>query len=152
MVPSAITHLQTLAVPLSLDTEESTTSRDAFTSYIADLDRVEARRPCTDGLSRIDLLKRRTPEITAIADADHECDQALWAAQDRYWQTMEKEHLPAVGFRTRWKLLDTVRSIHGSASHVHDKFRSLAELVRDPARTLAVLQARQVRDVRRSAP
>lgn len=152
VVPSAITHLQTLAVPLSLDTEESTTSRDAFTSYIADLDRVEARRPCTDGLSRMDLLKRRTPEITAIADADHECDQALWAAQDRYWQTMEKEHLPAVGFQTRWKLLDTVRSIHGSASHVHDKFRSLAELVRNPARTLAVLQARQVRDVRRSAP
>jgi hypothetical protein len=151
VVPSVITHVQTLAVPLSLDMRESTTSRDAISSYIADLDQLEARRPCTDGLRRMDLLMRRTPEIAAIADADHECDQALWAAQDRYWQAMEKEHLRAVGFRAGWKLLDAVRSIHGGASHVHDRFRSLAELVRNPAPTLAVLQAQPVREVGGSA-
>lgn len=99
----------------------------------------------------MDLLVRRTPEIAAIEDSDHECGQAVWAAQDRYWQAMEEELLPAVGFRTRWKLLDAVRSIHGSASHVHERFRSLAESVRNPARMLAVLQARPVHEVGRSA-
>ena len=150
-MPSAITHVQTLAVPLSLDTEESAASQDAFTFYTAELDRVEARRPRTDGLSRMDLLMRRTPEIASISDADRECDQAMWAAGDSYWLAMEKEHLPAVGFRTRWKLLDAVRSIHGSASHRHDRFRLLSELVQNPARTLAAVQAQPVREVRVSA-
>ena len=95
VVPSAITHLQTLAVPLSLDTEESTTSRDAFTSYIADLDRVEARRPCRRAQPHRPA-KAADPEITAIADADHECDQALWAAQDRY-PANDGEGAPAGG-------------------------------------------------------
>lgn len=150
VVPSVITHVQTLAVPLSLDTEESAASQEAFTSYTAELDRVEARRPCTDGLSRMDLLMRQTPETAAISDADHECDQEVWSAGDSYWLAMEKEHLPAVGFRTRWKLLDAVRSIHGGASYVHGRFRSLAELVQNPARTLAAVQARPVQEIRGS--
>ncbi|WP_132935680.1 hypothetical protein [Mycobacteroides abscessus] len=147
VVPSVITHVQTLAVPLRLNTEESTASREALASYAAELDRLEALRPCTDGLSRLDMLMQRTPETAAIADANQECDQAMWAARDSYWLAMEKEHLPAVGFRTRDKLLDAVRSIHGDAANVHNRFRSLAELVRNPARTLAVVQAQPVRQV-----
>jgi len=147
VVPSVITHVQTLAIPVILEAEESAASQEAFASYVAELDRVEARRPSTDGLSRMDLLKRRTPEIAAIADADHECDREMWAAEDRYWKAMEKEHLPEVGFRTRDKLLDAARSVHGDAEQVHDRFRSLAELVRNPARTLAAVQAQPVRAV-----
>ncbi len=147
VVPSVITHVQTLAVPLRLDTAASAASQEALASYSAELDRLEARRPCTDGLSRLDLLMRRTPETAAIADANQECDQAMWAARDSYWLAMEKEHLPAVGFRTRDKLLDAVRSIHGDAANVHDRFRSLAELVRKPVRTLAAVQAQPVREV-----
>lgn len=147
VVPSVITHVQTLAVPLDPDAEESAASREAFASYVAELDEIEARRPGTDGLSRMDLLMKRTPEIAAIYDANHECDQAMWAAGDSYWLAMEKEHLPAVGFRTRWKLVDAARGIDGGASHVHDRVRALAELVRSPARTLAMVQAQPVREV-----
>jgi len=147
VVPSVITHVQTLTVPLDLDMEECAASRDIFATYTAELDEVEARRPCTDGLSRMDLLMRRTSEIAAIADADHECDQVMWAAQHRYRRAMEEEHLPAAGFHTRDKLLEAVRSIHGDAEHVHDRFRSLAQLVRNPARTLAAVQAQPVRAV-----
>lgn len=147
LVPSVITHLQTVAIPLSLDVEESAVSREALTSYIAELDEVEARRPSTDGFSRLDLMKRETPEIAAISDANHECDQAMWAAGDNYRQAMGNEHMPAVGFRTRWGLLDAVRSIDGDAAHVHERFRSLAELVQNPARTLAAVRAQPVREV-----
>lgn len=147
VVPPVITHVQTLSVPLSLDTAAPAASQEALASYAAELDRLEARRPCTDGLRRLDLLMQRTPETAAIADSNHECDQAMWAARDNYWLAMEKENLPAVGFRTRDKLLDAVRSIHGDAAHVHQRFRSLAELVRNPTRTLAVVQAQPVREV-----
>lgn len=147
VVPSVITHVQTLAVPLRLNTQESAASQEALASYTAELDRLEARRPCTDGLSRLDLLMQRTPETGAIADANHDCDQAMWAARDSYWLAMEKEHLPAVGFRTRDKLLDAARSIHGDTAHVHQRFGSLADLVQNPARTVAALQAQPVRQV-----
>lgn len=148
VVPSVITHVQTLAIPLSLDTRESAVSREILVSYTAELDEVAARRPCTEGISRIDMLTRRDSKTAAIAKADHECDQAMWAAGDKYNQAMEKEHLSAVGFRTRDKLQDAVRSIHGSATYVHDRFRSLAELVQNPARTLAAIQAQPVGEVR----
>lgn len=151
VVPSVITQVQTLTVPLSLVTEESVASQEAFLSYVAELERVEARRPNTDGLSRMDLLMRRTPEIAAISDSDHECDRAMWAAGDSYWLAMETEHLPGVGFRTRWKLVDAARGIDGGAAHVHERFRSLAELVQNPARTLAAVQAQPVREIAESA-
>ncbi|WP_078311272.1 MULTISPECIES: hypothetical protein [unclassified Mycobacterium] len=148
VVPSVITHVQTLAIPLNLNTEESIASREILARYTTELEEVEAQRPCTDGIGRIDLLTQRNPETAATAKANHACDQAMWAAQRRYNQAMEQEHTPAVGFRTRDKLLDAVRSIHGTAAHVHDRFRSLAELVQNPARTLAATQAQPVREVR----
>ncbi|SHR98541.1 Uncharacterised protein [Mycobacteroides abscessus subsp. abscessus] len=147
VVPSVITHVQTLAVPLSLDTEESASSREIFASYTAELDEIEARRPCADGLSRLDYLMAKDP----VARAARDCDQAMWAAQDRYRRAMEKEHFPAVGFHTRDKLLEAVRSIHGDAAHVHERFRSLGELVRNPDRTLAAVQAQPVREISESA-
>lgn len=148
VVPSVITHVQTLAVPLNLDMEESIASREIFARYTTELDGAEAQRPCTDGISHIDLLTQRNPETSAAAEANYACDQATWAAKDRYNQAMEKEHMPAVGFRTRDKLLNAVRGIHGTTAHVHDRFRSLAELVQNPARSLAAIQTQPVRKVR----
>ncbi|MBP2451910.1 MULTISPECIES: hypothetical protein [Mycobacteriaceae] len=147
VVPSVITHVQTLAVPLNLDTEESAASREIFASYTAELDEVEARRPSTEGLRRMDLLMRRTPEIAAIADADHECDQAMWATEDRYKRAMTNEHVPLAGYRTRSKLLDARRYSRSDRVAAHHMFRLLAELVQNPARTLAALQAQPVREV-----
>lgn len=46
------------------------------------------------------------------------------------------------------KLLNAVRGIHGITAHVHDRFRSLAELVQNPARSLAAIQTQPVRKVR----
>jgi hypothetical protein len=147
VVPSVITHVQTLAVPLSLDMEESTASREIFASYTAELDEVEARRPSTEGISSIDLLTQRNPETAAIAKANHECDQAMWATEDRYKRAMTNEHVPLAGYRTRSKLLDARRYSRSDRVAAHHKFRLLAELVQNPARTLAALQAQPVREV-----
>jgi hypothetical protein len=97
VVPSVISHVQTLAVPLSLDVEESATSRAIFASYMVDRDEVEASRPCTDEISRIELLTRRNPETAAIAAADPDCDKAMWAADNQYKQAMTNEHMPTGG-------------------------------------------------------
>ncbi|WP_131804481.1 hypothetical protein [Mycobacteroides abscessus] len=147
LVPSVITHVQTLAVPLNLDVEESAASRGIFARYIVEQYEIAARRPSTEGISRLEYLKPRNPVTAPIVRAARACDRETWAAEDRYWKAMEKEHLPEVGFRTRDKLLDAARSVHGDAQQVHDRFRSLAELVRNPARTLAAVQAQPVRAV-----
>ncbi len=41
-----ITHVQSLAIPLHLVTEESAASREIFATYTAELDEVQGRRPC----------------------------------------------------------------------------------------------------------
>lgn len=147
LVPSVITHVQTLAVPLGLDVEESAASREIFASYTAELGDVEARRPSTDGISRLEYLMPKDPQTVSVVEADRACNEAMWAAQDRYRRAMEKEHLPAAGFHARDKLLEAVRSIHGDAADVHGRFRSLAELVRNPNRTLTSVREQPVRTV-----
>jgi hypothetical protein len=147
MVPSVITRVQTLAVPLSLDVEESSASREVFARHAAERDEVTARRPSTEGISRLEYLKPRDPETAPIVRAARACDRELWAAEDRYKQAMTSEHMPGVGYRTREKLLDARRYHRADLVAAHDKFRLLAELVQNPARTLAALRAQPVREI-----
>lgn len=151
MVPSVITHVQTLAVPLSLDVDESPRSQEVFAAYTAECDEVNARRPSTEGISRVELLVPRNPDTDPIVRAARACDEAIWAAEDRYKQAMTEEHMPAVGYRTREKLLDARTYSRSDPAGAHDNFRLLAELVQNPARTLAALQAQPVRAVGGSA-
>jgi hypothetical protein len=147
VVPSVISHVQTLALPLNFDVDESATSREILARYLVERDEVEARRPCTDGISRIDLLMGRNPQTAAIAESNHDCDKAMWAAQDLYKQAMTNEHMPATGYRTRQRVLDARTYSHSDPIGAHDKFRLLAELVQNPARTLAAVREQPVREV-----
>ena len=59
MVPAVITHVQTLAVPIGLGVKESARSREAFAAYTAERKAVNARRPSTEGISRLEYLTVR---------------------------------------------------------------------------------------------
>jgi hypothetical protein len=82
VVPAVITRVQTLAVPLSLDTDESMASREIFAGYAAELNEVEARRRSTDAISRMEYLMPKDPQTAAVVEVDSACDQAVWAAEN----------------------------------------------------------------------
>ncbi|MBF9519554.1 hypothetical protein [Mycobacteroides chelonae] len=147
VVPSVITHVQALAVPFSLNVEESAVSREIFARHVAERDEVEGRRPSTEGISRLEYLKPRNPGTAPIVRAARACDRELWAAEDRYKQAMTEVHMPGVGYRTREKVLDARKYCREEPAGAHEKFRLLAELVQNPARTLAAVQAQPVREV-----
>jgi hypothetical protein len=150
VVPSVITHVQTLPVPLSLDVEESALSREAFATYTAERDAVSARRPSTEGINRLEYLKPRNPATAPIVRAARACDKELWAAEDRYKQAMTVEHMPSVGYRTREKLLNALIFSRSNPAGFHDKFRLLADLVQNPTRTLSAIKQQPVREIGRS--
>jgi sarcosine oxidase delta subunit len=145
VVPSVITHVQTLAVPLDLDVEESARAREAFATYTAESDAVSARRPSTNGISRLEFLKPRDPNTAPIVREARACDKALRSARQEYLQAMTTELMPAVGYRTHSKLVDALRDCNGV--RYHDRFRSLADLVQNPARTVSAIRDQIVCEV-----
>jgi hypothetical protein len=151
MVPSLIKYVQTLAVPLSLEVDESERSEEVFAVYTAECDEINARRPSTDGISRVEYLVPQSPDTEQIVRAAQVCDEAIWAATDRYKQAMTEEHMPAVGYRTREKLLGAHTHRRSDPAGAHDKFRLLADLVQNPARTLVALQTQPARELGGSA-
>lgn len=145
--PSVITHIQTISVPAGPHVKESKASSDAFAMYTAECDAVNARRPSTEGISRLEYLFPRNPDTAPTVRAARACDKELESARERYLEAMVAEHLPTVGRRTRSKLLDALGHACGDSRRFHNKFRLLAELVQNPARTLCAIDAAPIRKV-----
>lgn len=152
VAPSVITHVRTLAVPLSLDVEDTAPSREALTIYTAERDAVNARRPSTEGISRLEYLKPRDPANIPIVRAARACDKAIRAAEDRYKLAMTAEHMPSVGYRTGSKLMDAMRYSRSDPAGFHGRFRLLADLVQNPWRTLSAIQQQPVREIGGTSP
>jgi len=149
VVPSVIATVQTVTIPLAICNRPCAAAAQAAIAYAAECAAIEAARPDTSGIGRLERQFPKTakdPKVAAIAHAAKACDDASSQAFAQFSRALEDSYLAEIAAPVRAMFVGALQSKKfDSATDWNETFCRVAELLTAPDRVIATVSTAQTR-------
>ncbi len=149
VVPAVIATVQTVAIPFATCDRPCAAAAQAAIAYASECAAIEAARPDTSGIGRLERRFPKTakdPKVAAIAHAAKACDDASSQAFAQFSKALEDSYLAGIAAPVRTMFVGALQSKKfDSATDWNETFCRVAELLTAPDRVIAALSTAPTR-------